>query len=239
MVARPRRLMTTRVDAATPRGAEHFVRPRSTCMSNPPPPGPVPAWAKLPLADMLTYAREHFAHHTDWSLRHRDAGVAALGALLTAEFAVAAFAFSQPTFHAPLAIATLATIAALAVPLTLLAMQSWTQSYKAALEHSALVAKVAWAMGLVHVPSGEIIHPEHGQRPLPDDLTPLFVPRYAEDALRTDIRDTHSFVQWNLTKPGTAFQATRRTLVIMGGAAVCFGMGSAIALWIVRSPPAG
>jgi hypothetical protein len=143
------------------------------------------------LKPLLDYAHAHYVSHADSFLRHKDSGIKTLAAVLTAEFGILGLAFSGFAFTRPilsaLAIAGLLLLGLITPFLNKLAVQNCTRSYRAALEQAAMVTKIVWAMGLAEqIP----ISPHAvGDCPFPMD-DGLYVPRYLDDARRSDAATT-------------------------------------------------
>ena len=191
-----------------------------------------PGWAipgdgiKSDLTPLLDYARNQYASHTDWYLRHKESGINTLGAVLTAEFALLGVYFSGG-LHRSVTLIALLSLAVLAVPLARLALLNCKKSFQASLEHALLVTKVVWAMGL----AGKVYVPPHtpNDRPARADEH-IYVDRYLRDALRA--RTTSQFVTENLDKRDSTYHATRTILVLMASAAVVAGLIGATAAWL-------
>lgn len=183
------------------------------------------------LCDLFQYARTHYIHHTDWYIKHRDAGFKTLAAALTAEFAIVGFAFSAYDIPRMLAIVALLAISLISIPLTHLARLSCTQSYKASMEHAAFITKIVWAMGLCSAVPISVKECDEKACPLSNDPT-FYVPRYIDDAYK--YTTTKDFVEWNLSKKGSTLFATKTTLALMGGTAALFGIASSVAVMVLK-----
>ena len=177
------------------------------------------------LQALLEYATSHYARHTDWFLRHRDIGISTLATILTAESAVGGLYLSD-TIEPEVALSVISMLTLLSIPLALLPISACARSFRAALEHAALVAKIMWALGLVeHVPVNDAL--AHGKVPLEHDSS-LYIPRYHADA--TESRTTREYVETHLRRRGTTYQNAKWTLRIMGMLSVLLGAGTLIAI---------
>ncbi len=172
------------------------------------------AWAQPSTADMsnevremLSYARQNYACHTDWYLRHRDAGIKLLGVALIANFTIGSLYFDHK-LNPYLAVTALAVLAVLSIALASLAVRSCRQAYSAALEHALLVSKTGWAMGLAQSINISEAISQSGACPAREDKS-LYVPRYIKDAV--DATDTETFVRNQISKRGTTYFATKWT----------------------------
>lgn len=181
----------------------------------------------LQFGEMLQYAAGHYISHTNWFLRHKEAGFTSLATALTAEVAVVGFVFSDnvPKF---VGIAALLIIAILSIPLTVLALRSCVQAYRAALEHAALVTKVVWAAGLASSVR-KIPLDEYEQVPLRDDDPQLFVPRYITDTCK--YATTDEFVNDILAKKGMGRELHPSMVAVMREC-VCKPCGVNRDLWV-------
>lgn len=164
------------------------------------------------LHQVMRYAQANYARHTDWFLRHRDAGIKILVFLLSADFAITSLYFAGKVAGV-LAMVGLAVVGLLSVALTWLAVISCRQSYGAALEHALLVSKTAWAMGWCSPIAVERQSPEDSAVPAASDKS-IYVPRYIEDA--TKASTTGEFVSRHTKKRFTTYFAAKWTLIAIG-----------------------
>ncbi len=166
----------------------------------------------LELHHMLTYARQNYASHTDWYLRHRDTGLKMLGVVLVANFTIGSLFFDHK-LNAYLSLSALAILSFLSLILSNLSVKSCKQAYIAALENALLVTKTAWAMGFAQpIPIDKNISPNIPCPVREDEY--LYVPRYIKDGINA--KNTEAFVGLHSSKKGTTFFSTKWTLWAIG-----------------------
>lgn len=182
------------------------------------------------LSHMLSYARQNYASHTDWYLRHRDTGIKILGIVLGANLTIAGLYFDRK-LHFWLTVSALAILGILSLMLTRLAVRSCRQSYQAAMENALLVSKTAWAMGFGQSVPVESKFLKTGKCPVRADYS-LYVPRYLKEAQEAE--STDEFVSHQIRKRGTTYHAAKWTLWTIGGMALSLSVGVIIAASLLR-----
>jgi hypothetical protein len=192
-----------------------------------------PSWASMEdnhnkhLPDFLTFASNSYARQTDWFLRHYDTGVRNLAAVLTAESALVGLFATQKVLPPMVIAGLLIFLACVGVVLTVLAIISCKQSYRAALESIFLTAKIAWAMGFidkVKIDVSLVSGPSPGWK----DET-LYPPRWSQDVLRYST--SHKFVEAKLRNRNNTLFMAKLTLIVFG-LGTC-GLGLVGAGWIL------
>ena len=135
---------------------------------------------------ILEFASENYTRHTEWFLKHRDQAYLQLGAVITAEFALA----NLPSTKASplLSIIIWAIFMLLSVGFGAAGIVGCRQAFKAAMESIATMNKAMWAMGF----AGRIFVNKHPpvatQIPmLPDDI--YFLPRRWVELENADTTD--------------------------------------------------
>jgi hypothetical protein len=168
--------------------------------------------SELELHHMLAYARQNYASHTDWYLRHRDTGLKMLGVVLVANFTIGSLYYDHK-LNAYLSLIALIILSILSLLLSNLSVKSCKQAYVAALENALLVTKTAWAMGFAHPIAIDDNYKRNTPCPAKEDEY-LYVPRYIKDAIKAE--NTDAFVNLHSSKKGTTFFSTKWTLWAIG-----------------------
>ena len=182
------------------------------------------------VSDLLVYATTNYGNHTEWFLRHKESGFRTLGAVLSAELAIAGFYFSHAHIARGVAVGALLLLGVLSIPLTRLAIRSCSKAFQASLEHAFMITKVVCAMGLGEGTRLALDHPQSSALIGPGDAT-LYVPRYLEHA--SQAQTTADFVERGFARGGTTYSSTLWTLRIVGSVAAAVGIGGSIAAWFV------
>jgi hypothetical protein len=172
------------------------------------------------LEALLNYAHCQYGRHTEWFLRHRDIGISTLATILTAQSALGGLLFSDKL--APIvAIATILILMLLVYPLMELSRYACKQAFRAAMEHTALIAKIVWSMGLAECVSVKRTATPAGA---PFELDQSFyIPRYIRGA--KDFPTTDAYVNHHLKHSRNSYRAARLTLLTMGCSAWVLGTG--------------
>ena len=191
---------------------------------------PADSPVKEELHHMLSYARQNYASHTDWYLRHRDTGLKMLGVVLVANFTVGSLYFDHK-LNGFLSLSALAIISLLSLVLTNLSVKACKQAYRASLENALLVTKTAWAMGFAQPIAVNKTISEATPCPAKGDKY-LYVPRYIEDGMKAE--NSEIFISHHISKKGTTFFSTKWTLWAIGIVAhlIADGLIIAVALGI-------
>jgi hypothetical protein len=182
---------------------------------------------QIDLGQVIRYAQEHYARHTDWYLRHRDTGIKTLVILLTADFTIAGLYFADKV-SGLLATCGLGVVGFLSIVLTWLAVMSCRQAYRSSVEHALLVSKAAWALGWCSPITVDQKCVKYQAAPMSADES-LYVPRYIKDA-KPDL-STEEFVQQCIRRRGTTYFATKWTLFLIGGVAFVIAIGITVAIY--------
>jgi len=183
------------------------------------------------LDSFLNFASDNFKRHTDWHLRHREAGIRMLTLLLTAEFAIVGFYYTTNFKIAFIALIGLAILSFLSIILTYLALMSCSQSYKASLENALLITKILWLKGLTKPIKIKFKQIDISQCPVREDET-LYVPRYLHDAQKH--LTTDEFVEYNMSKIGTTYFATKTSILLLGILGFLAGAGAIILILLKK-----
>jgi hypothetical protein len=193
-----------------------------------------PVWASVGevenkhLSDLLSLASANFGRHTDWFFRHRETGLRNLAAILAAESALVGVALTQKGIPAAFIVVLLMALACAAPAVAWLAVSSCRRNFVAALENLFMIAKVAWAMGIMaNVAVNEKVV---GAAPCPGrgDKT-LYAPRWARDTLAHTTCE--GFVAANLDNPRNTVFMAKLTIIIFGVGACALGLlGAGIVL---------
>ena len=187
------------------------------------------------LAPLLSYAHANYSCHTNWFLQHKGTGIKTLATVLTAEFAILGFVYSQKLFW-PIAVAGLGFLSAIAIPLMKLAMLSCKKSFSASIENALFVTKIVWASGLAEKVSVQQYKPDDCPAYLDESF---YVPRYLNDAIGLESKrgnvKTKPFTEAVLAKKNTSYSATQDLFRLMGASAVfigVFGIAIIIYTWL-------
>ena len=190
-----------------------------------------PMWAQrglygsANLEALLAYSSAHHARHIDWFLRHKENGVRLLLAILTVESAIGGLTLSGK-IDLYLSIVIILMLVVVTIPMSSSFKLSCRRNYQASLEHTALTAKIIWAMGLGQQVSVDTTSVK-AHEPFASDKS-MYVPRYYEDAYK--FADTEAYVQHHLSNKANTLHAAERILTILCLMATCFGFGIAIAI---------
>jgi hypothetical protein len=177
------------------------------------------------LVPLMNYAETNFNHHLDRFLHHRDVGMSTLITIITAESTLGGLYFSDK-IKPELALTILLAIILISIPLSILSIGSCRRSYRASLEHAALLAKTMWATGLTEdVPIFQ--KSVKSKIPFIND-TSLYTPRYLLEL--ANFSSTEEYVHFFLHKRGNTFYTTIWTLRITSIFAIVFGLGMVLAI---------
>ena len=188
----------------------------------------VPLWASVGpsknkhLPELLTLASTSYGRQTDWFLRHYDAGVRNLAAVLTAESALIGLA-AHKELPAMFTVGLLLLLACIAVVLSALAIISCRQSYKAALESVFLTAEVVWSMGLMRDVQVDV-NGVSGSGPGWQDPT-LYPHRWYHDMLQ--YATSEAFVKTKLRNRNNTLFMAKLTIIVFGVGTCCLGVAGA------------
>lgn len=189
----------------------------------------VPLWASVGptenkhLHELLTLASTSYGRQTDWFLRHYDTGVRNLAAVLTAESALMGLSATHKDLPAMFTVGVLLLLVCIAVVLSVLAIISCRQSYKAALESVFLMAEVVWSMGLMRDVQVDMSGVS-GSGPGWQDPT-LYPPRWYEDMLQ--YATSKEFVKHKLKNRDNTLFMAKLTIIVFGVGTCCLGLAGA------------
>ncbi len=190
-----------------------------------------PIWASVGtvenkhLTDLMSVASANFGRHVDGFLRHRETGIKNLAAILAAESAVVGFALTNEKIRGVFIVTLLVILALAAVALTRLAVSQCRRAFLGELESLFLMAKVAWAMGVMFNVDVDQKVARGVRSPGSADKT-LYAPRWAKDCLA--YATCEAYVDANFRNPENTFSTTRLTIVVVGVSASALGLIGAV-----------
>ena len=172
---------------------------------------------------MLDFASQNYQRQTEWFIRHRDHAIVQLGAVITAELAVAELTILEP----PAKIVVFLTLTLLSIGFAWAGATSCKRSFMAALESIATINKSLWALGI----AGKVRVANNIQQdsdlapPFPMDKT-LLAPRFLEggEKHQTTSQFVNSLLDGTGFKPTNTYRLSRFSIIVLGLAGAILGI---------------